>query len=156
MELLETFLTGSATSANVLFGNLQLSAATDLGVSKYWVVAANMTGATAGMLSPQNIAVATGAINREGDEGEILKETVKWGSLYLVICCVFLYVVGLVAGMDLMDEKLKSVLLSMKTQPDITGDVEAMTIIDHALSEIEQDIDLNKVIFKLNQEIDNY
>ncbi len=55
-----------------------------------------------------------------------------------------------------MDEKLKSVLLSMKTQPDITGDVEAMTIIDHALSEIEQDIDLNKVIFKLNQEIDNY
>ena len=92
---LGTFLTGSATSANVLFGNLQLSAATDLGVSKYWV---NMTGATAGMLSPQNIAVATGAINREGDEGEILKETVKWGSLYLVICCVFLYVVGLVAG----------------------------------------------------------
>ncbi len=139
---METFLTGSATSANVLFGNLQLSAVTDLGVSKYWVVASNMTGATAGMLSPQNIAVVTGAINREGDEGEILKETVKWGSLYLVICCVFLYVVGLVAGMDLMDEKLKSVLLSMKTQPDITGDVEAMTIIDHALSEIEQDIDL--------------
>ncbi|URW70863.1 L-lactate permease [Lactobacillus kefiranofaciens subsp. kefirgranum] len=96
---LGTFLTGSATSANVLFGNLQLSAAADLGVSKYWVVASNMTGATAGMLSPQNIAVATGAISREGDEGEILKETVKWGSLYLVVCCIFLYVVGLVAGM---------------------------------------------------------
>src|SRR5699024_12851089 len=71
----------------------------DLGVSKYWVVASNMTGATAGMLSPQNIAVATGSINREGDEGEILKETVKWGGLYLVVCCVFLYVVGLIAGM---------------------------------------------------------
>lgn len=96
---LGTFLTGSATSANVLFGNLQYTAATDLGVSKYWVVASNMTGATAGMLSPQNIAVATGSINREGDEGEILKETVKWGGLYLVVCCVFLYIVGLVAGM---------------------------------------------------------
>lgn len=96
---LGTFLTGSATSANVLFGNLQLSAATSLGVNKYWIVASNMTGATAGMLSPQNIAVATGSINREGDEGEILKETVKWGSLYLVICCVFLYIAGLVAGM---------------------------------------------------------
>ncbi len=36
---LGTFLTGSATSANVLFGNLQYTAATDLGVSKYWVVA---------------------------------------------------------------------------------------------------------------------
>ena len=96
---LGTFLTGSATSANVLFGNLQLSAATDLGVNKYWVVASNMTGATAGMLSPQNIAVATGAIHREGDEGEILKETVKWGSLYLVVCCVFLYITGLLTGM---------------------------------------------------------
>lgn len=96
---LGTFLTGSATSANVLFGNLQLSAATDLGVSKYWIVASNMTGATAGMLSPQNIVVATGAISREGDEGKILKETVKWGSLYLVVCCVFLYAVGLIAGM---------------------------------------------------------
>ena len=71
-----TFLTGSATSANVLFGNLQLSAATDLGVSKYWVVASNMTGTTAGMLSPQNIAVATGAIGREGDEGEDRKSVV--------------------------------------------------------------------------------
>ena len=65
---LGTFLTGSATSANVLFGNLQYSAAQSLGVSKYWIVASNMTGATAGMLSPQNIAVATGAINKEGLE----------------------------------------------------------------------------------------
>lgn len=44
----------------------------------------------------------------------------------------------------------------MKTQPDITGDIEAMTIIDHALSEVEQDVDLNKVAFKLNQEINDY
>lgn len=94
---LGTFLTGSATSANVLFGNLQYSAAQSLGVSKYWIVASNMTGATAGMLSPQNIAVATGAINKEGLEGKILKETVKWGSLYLLITCVFLYLVGLFA-----------------------------------------------------------
>lgn len=94
---LGTFLTGSATSANVLFGNLQYSAAQSLGVSKYWIVASNMTGATAGMLSPQNIAVATGAINKEGLEGKILKETVKWGSLYLLITCVFLYLVGFLA-----------------------------------------------------------
>lgn len=31
-----------------------------------------------------------------------------------------------------------------------------MTIIDHALSEVEQDVDLNKVAFKLNQEINDY
>lgn len=96
---LGTFLTGSATSANVLFGNLQLSAAQTLGVDKYWIVASNMTGATAGMLSPQNIAVATGAINQEGHEGEILKETVKWGGLYLVVICVLLYGAGIVLKM---------------------------------------------------------
>ena len=55
-----------------------------------------MTGATAGMLSPQNIAVTTGAINKEGLEGKILKETTKWGSIYLLITCVFLYLVGLI------------------------------------------------------------
>lgn len=55
-----------------------------------------------------------------------------------------------------MNQRIKSILLSMQTQPDITSDPEAMTIIDHALIEIEQDIDLNKVVFKLNQEIDNY
>ena len=55
-----------------------------------------MTSATAGMLSPQNIAVATGAINKEGLEGKILKETTKWGSIYLLITCVFLYLVSLI------------------------------------------------------------
>lgn len=55
-----------------------------------------------------------------------------------------------------MNKRIRSILLSMKTQPDITGDIEAMTIIDHALSEVEQDVDLNKVAFKLNQEINDY
>lgn len=55
-----------------------------------------------------------------------------------------------------MNQRIKSILLSMQTQPDITGDPEAMTIIDHALSEVEQDVDLNKVAFKLNQEINDY
>lgn len=55
-----------------------------------------------------------------------------------------------------MNKRIRSILLSMQTQPDITGDPEAMTIIDHALSEVEQDVDLNKVAFKLNQEINDY
>lgn len=95
---LGTFLTGSATSSNVLFGNLQLSAATSLKADTYWIVASNMTGATSGMLSPQNIAVATGSIGKEGAEGEILKETVKWGGLYLIVACVVLYSSGLLLG----------------------------------------------------------
>lgn len=95
-----TFITGSDTSANVLFGNLQLSAAKSLGVSENWIVGANMVGATAGkMISPQSIAVASAAIGQENTEGKILKQALKWCGLYLVIICLFLYLVGMLTGM---------------------------------------------------------
>lgn len=97
---LGTFITGSDTSANVLFGNLQLSAAKSLGASSNWVVGSNMVGATAGkMISPQSIAVAAAAIGQEGSEGVILKHALKWCGMYLIVICVFLYVVGLSAGL---------------------------------------------------------
>ncbi|WP_297818230.1 L-lactate permease [uncultured Lactobacillus sp.] len=93
---LGTFITGSDTSANVLFGNLQLSAAKSLGADVNWVVSSNMVGATAGkMISPQSIAVASAAINKEGSESTILKQALKWCGLYLVIICIYLYVSGL-------------------------------------------------------------
>lgn len=96
---LGTFITGSDTSANVLFGNLQLSAAKSLGVNSNWVVGSNMVGATAGkMISPQSIAVASAATKQEGNEGEILKQVLKWCALYLVIICAFLYLVGKASG----------------------------------------------------------
>jgi lactate permease len=97
---LGTFITGSDTSANVLFGNLQLSAAKSLGASSNWVVASNMVGATAGkMISPQSIAVASAAIGQEGSEGTILKQALKWCGLYLVVICVFIYAVGMIGGL---------------------------------------------------------
>lgn len=95
-----SFATGSNTSSNVLFGDLQLSAAKNLGVNKYWLVASNMAGSTAGnMLSPQSIAVATTGVKLEGKEGIILKDALKWAGLYLGIICVFLYLVGIIIGM---------------------------------------------------------
>ncbi|WP_027824976.1 L-lactate permease [Lactobacillus psittaci] len=95
-----TFVTGSDTSANVLFGNLQLSAAQTLGDNTIWVCGSNMVGATAGkMISPQSIAVATAATGLEGKEGEILKEALKWCGLYLVLICSYLYLIGLFLGM---------------------------------------------------------
>lgn len=44
---LGTFVTGSDTSANVLFGGLQVEAANAIGMSPYWLAAANTAGATA-------------------------------------------------------------------------------------------------------------
>ena len=90
---LGTFVTGSDTSANVLFGGLQVEAARSLGVDPYWLAAANTCGATAGkMISPQSIAVATAATGIEGEEGKILSSTLKFCIAYVLLLGVLTYV----------------------------------------------------------------
>jgi len=89
---LGTFVTGSDTSANVLFGPLQVEVAKNLHMSPYWLAAANTGGATAGkMISPQSIAVATAATGLVGAEGKILKATLKFCLAYVVILGLITY-----------------------------------------------------------------
>lgn len=89
---LGTFVTGSDTSANVLFGPLQVEVAKNLHMSPYWLAAANTGGATAGkMISPQSIAVATAATGIVGAEGKILKATLKFCLGYVVILGLIVY-----------------------------------------------------------------
>ena len=79
-----TFVTGSDTSANILFGALQTEAAKSLSIDPYWIAAANTAGATAGkMISPQSIAIATSATGLIGSEGKILSTTVKYWTSFL-------------------------------------------------------------------------
>lgn len=92
---LGTFITGSDTSSNVLFGELQVQAANSLKIDPYWLAAANMAGATAGkMISPQSIAVATGATGLVGEEGNILKQAMKYCAIYILIICVVVFGLG--------------------------------------------------------------
>jgi lactate permease len=85
-----TFITGSDTSSNILFGELQVEAAKSLGVNPYWLAAANTAGATGGkMISPQSIAVATAATGLTGAEGKLLKTTIKF-------CLVYVALLGLI------------------------------------------------------------
>jgi lactate permease len=80
-----TFMTGSDTSANVLFGQLQKETAIRLGLNPYWIAAANTAGATAGkMLSPQNIAIAAAAAGLNGREGDLFRGTLKICLGYIV------------------------------------------------------------------------
>ncbi|EGJ28013.1 L-lactate permease [Streptococcus porcinus] len=96
---LGTFITGSDTSANVLFGELQVKAANNLNMNPYWMAAANMTGATAGkMISPQSIAVAAVAIGLEGQEGKLLKEVIKYCALYIILTCFVVFAIGKMLG----------------------------------------------------------
>ena len=87
------FVTGSATSASVMFATLQQSVAQQLGINEIWLMAANGAGATAGkMISPQSIALGVAAINLPGSDGKIMSKTIGWCALYLVILCVFCFV----------------------------------------------------------------
>ena len=67
-------LTGSDTSSNVLFGNLQLVTARQVGVDPVLMAAANSSGGVMGkMIDAQSIVVASAATGTSGDEGVILR-----------------------------------------------------------------------------------
>ncbi len=76
-------LTGSDTSSNALFGNLQRITAERLGLSPILICAANSTGGVMGkMIDAQSIVVASAATGRPGEEGQILR-FVFWPSVTL-------------------------------------------------------------------------
>ena len=90
---LGTFITGSDTSSNILFGKLQASVAGHINVSPDWLSAANTVGATGGkIISPQSIAIATSASNQQGQEGEILKAAIPYALAYVVITGVIVFI----------------------------------------------------------------
>jgi len=76
-------LTGSDTSSNVLFGNLQVVSANAIGMNPVLAAAANSSGGVMGkMIDAQSIVVAGVATGQHGKEGEILRY-VFWHSLAL-------------------------------------------------------------------------
>lgn len=67
-------LTGSDTSSNVLFGNLQQITAQQLNISPVLAAAANSSGGVMGkMIDAQSIVVASMATAQHGSEGTILR-----------------------------------------------------------------------------------
>jgi glycolate permease len=77
------FLSGSDTASNLLFGNLQVAAAHQIGVNPILLAATNSSGAVTGkMISPQNIAVGVTTVGLVGHEGEVLRTTF-WHSILL-------------------------------------------------------------------------
>jgi L-lactate transport len=92
------FLSGSDTSSNVLFGNLQVAAAHQLQLNPVLMAATNSSGAVMGkMISPQNIAVGVTTVGLVGEEGKVLHSSF-WHSVLLaaligLIACLQAYVV---------------------------------------------------------------
>jgi lactate permease len=81
------FLSGSDTSGNALFGNLQVVASKQLGLNPLLFAAANSSGGVMGkMISPQNIATGVSVTDLKGKEGLVFARTF----VHSVIFTIFL------------------------------------------------------------------
>jgi len=70
------FLSGSDTSGNALFGNLQVVASKQLGLNPVLFAATNSSGGVMGkMISPQNIATGVSVTDLKGHEGAVFART---------------------------------------------------------------------------------
>jgi lactate permease len=82
-------VTGSDTSANALFGALQVQTAKEAGLDPVLMAAANSSGGVLGkMVSPQNLAIAAAAVGLAGREGDIFRKVIGWSLGLLVFMCL--------------------------------------------------------------------
>jgi lactate permease len=95
---LGVFLTGSDTSANALFGNLQVVTANALGLNPVLTASVNSAAGVMGkMISVQSIAVAVAATGMTSeDEGRLFRFTIKHSVLLMmamgVVAMLYAYV----------------------------------------------------------------
>lgn len=83
--------TGSDTSANALFGAVQVASAQRIGVSPFLLAAANSeAGALGKLISPQNIAVACAAVGLDNREWWLFRRSFPWSLLFLAVFAVVL------------------------------------------------------------------
>jgi L-lactate transport len=99
LGLLGVFLTGSDTSCNALFGNLQVVTATRLGLDPMLMAAANAAGGVMGkMISVQTIAVAAAATGLSVlDQARLFRFTLRHSIFlgFVIGCLALFYVYGL-------------------------------------------------------------
>lgn len=90
---LGTFVTGSGTSSEVLFGNVQVHAAEAIGCDPTWLAASNSLGVSAGkMLSPQNIAIGCASEELAGKDAEVMGKIAPYAAVYAVLMSVLVFV----------------------------------------------------------------
>lgn len=90
---LGVFLTGSDTSSNALFCNLQNVTAQQIGVNPILTISANTTGGVTGkMISPQSIAVACAATGLVGKESDLFRFTVKHSLFFATLIGIITYI----------------------------------------------------------------
>jgi lactate permease len=89
---LAVFLSGSDSSGNALFGNLQVVAARQLNLDPVLMAATNSSGGVmAKMISPQNIATGVAVSGLQGQEGVIFSRTFMHSILLTVLLGILVF-----------------------------------------------------------------
>jgi lactate permease len=84
--MLGTFVTGSATTSNILFSDFQLATARALGLPAVPVLGAQGFGAAVGnIVCPHNIIAAGATVALAGQEGKVLRRTLGPALLYAAL-----------------------------------------------------------------------
>lgn len=92
-----TYVTGSDTSANILFSSLQSGVGAEIGPGSHLgtesmralLVGSNAAGGVVGkMISPQSLTIAATAIGIAGSESVILRRVIGWSFVLLALLCL--------------------------------------------------------------------
>lgn len=92
-----TYVTGSDTSANILFSGLQSNVGHQIGPGSHLgveqmrqlLVGSNAAGGVVGkMISPQSLTIAATAIGLPGSESVILRRIIVWSFVLLALLCL--------------------------------------------------------------------
>ena len=77
--VLGSFLTGSNTNSNVMFGALQLETAKVLGISTVIMCAVQSVGGSVGCaIAPSKVLIGSATVGLEGREGEVMNRTIPY------------------------------------------------------------------------------
>ncbi|KAI9342794.1 lactate permease [Zopfochytrium polystomum] len=80
------FLSGSDTSSNTLFGNLQKLAAQTIGLNRILICVSNSTGAVmAKMVSVQNVTTGVTTVGLVGKEGSVIRKTLPHSIAFAIL-----------------------------------------------------------------------
>lgn len=93
---LGSFVTGSATASNLLFADLQLSAAASAGASPLLAATGQGFGAAAGnMIAPHNIVAGAATVGLVGAEGRVIRRTIIPCLAYILAGGALLWLAGI-------------------------------------------------------------
>ncbi|MBO0873274.1 MAG: L-lactate permease, partial [Pseudonocardia sp.] len=82
-------VTGTDAGSNALFGNLQVTAASQLHANPTLFASSGSSGGVmAKMISPQNLAIGTAGVRQVGMEGVLFRKVFGWSVLFLLGMCV--------------------------------------------------------------------